>query len=87
MKKIFLLILFAMALSAQTYTEQWKEIENLERSQLPKSALEKVELIDKIAKEESDENQIIKALLHKSKYISTLKDCGHYFQYYHGQID
>ncbi|NEW61652.1 hypothetical protein GSY74_10180, partial [Sulfurovum sp. bin170] len=76
MKKIFFLILFAMALNAQTYMEQWKEIENLERSRLPKSALEKVELIYKKAKEENNENQLIKALLHKSRYISTLKEDG-----------
>jgi hypothetical protein len=65
-----------MALNAQTYIEQWKEVKNLERSQLPKSALKKVELIYKMAKSENDENQIIKALLHKSKYLSTLKEDG-----------
>jgi len=76
MKKIFFLILFTLALYAQTYMEQWREIENLERSRLPKSALEKVELIYQKAKDESNENQLIKALLYKNKYLSILKEDG-----------
>jgi uncharacterized protein YfaS (alpha-2-macroglobulin family) len=76
MKKIFSLILLVIALNAQTNTEEWREIANLDRDNLPKSALEKVELIYQKAKEDGDENQLIKSLIYKNRYISTLKENG-----------
>ncbi len=76
MKKIFYLILLAITINAQTYTEQWAEIEKLDNSSLPKSALDKVEIVYQKAKRDGDENQLIKSLIYKNRYISTLKESG-----------
>jgi uncharacterized protein YfaS (alpha-2-macroglobulin family) len=65
-------MLLFISINAQTYAEQWIEIEKLEKSRLPKSALKKVELIYQKAKDENNSSQLIKAIIHKKRYISTL---------------
>ena len=73
---LLMIILFANTLQAQNnnYSKLWKEVEALEAEGLPKSALEKVELIAKQAKAEKNTTQHIKALLYKSKYTLILEE-------------
>ncbi len=56
------------------YQNNWKEVEALDHKGLPKSALEIVETIYKKAKKQNDDNQVIKALLYKAKYLITLEE-------------
>jgi len=58
------------------YTALWKEVEALDKEGLPKSALEKVEVIFAKAKKEQNTPQIIKALIYKGKYTNTLEEDG-----------
>lgn len=58
------------------YTKEWKEIEKLENEGLPKSALEKVNLIYQKAKADNNTPQIVKSLIHKVKYTSQLEEDG-----------
>ncbi|WP_452232518.1 alpha-2-macroglobulin family protein [Lacinutrix sp. MEBiC02595] len=79
MKKIttiFMIILFANFSQAQTYNYEslWKEIAQLEKEGLTKSALKAVEAISKKARADKNSPQIIKALLYKSKYALTLEE-------------
>ena len=58
------------------YTKEWKEIEKLENEGLPKSALEKVNLIYQKAKADDNTPQIVKSLIHRVKYTSQLEEDG-----------
>lgn len=58
------------------YTKEWKEIENLENDGLPKSALEKVNLIYQKAKKDKNTPQIVKSLIYRVKYTSQLEEDG-----------
>ncbi len=78
MKKIlFLLILVSLYLSAQNHQEQWDKVKNFQEQGLPKSALKVVQDIYQEAKEEGDENDLIKALLYREKYQSMLQEEGY----------
>ena len=78
MKKILsLLILLTIFINAQTYQEQWLNIKKLERQNLPKSALEKVNVIYQQAIKEQNENELIKAILYREKYQIGLKEDGY----------
>lgn len=73
--KLFLLscLLFFIAspLHAQThlsYDQQWQEIDSLENLGLPKSALKKTMLLYQKAVQEKNKAQLIKALIHRSKF-------------------
>lgn len=79
MKKIsFLIVLFSTFMNAQntfpTYSELWKEVDQLELDNLPKSANEKVEKIYQLAKKEQNSPQIIKSLLFQSKFAMVLEE-------------
>lgn len=52
----------------------WKQVEKLENDALTKSALRVVETISAKAKKERNAPQIVKALLHTSKYAMTLEE-------------
>ncbi|MGI9550259.1 MAG: MG2 domain-containing protein, partial [Aurantibacter sp.] len=75
---ILTIILFSQMASAQqnnkSYDELWKQVEKLENGALPKSALKVVETIFEKAKKEKSSPQIVKALLHSSKYAMTLEE-------------
>ncbi|MBL7816455.1 MAG: alpha-2-macroglobulin [Saprospiraceae bacterium] len=65
-----------MKFRTDDYAKEWKEIISLEEQGLPKSALQKVEAL--LAKSKKDENpsQLIKCLIHRSKYISEMEEEG-----------
>ncbi len=73
---ILMIILFANTSFSQDkdYSESWKKVNALETEGLPKSALEKVEEIEKKAKADGNAPQTIKTLLFKSKYALTLEE-------------
>jgi uncharacterized protein YfaS (alpha-2-macroglobulin family) len=78
MKKLLsILLLLTLFLSAGNYETLWEDVTEFERKSLPKSALAKVESIYKQAKEDKNEQQFIKALLHKKNYLLTLSQDGH----------
>ena len=60
----------------QDYNKEWKEIEELEKKGLIKSALEKVEALYVRALEDSNAPQIIKVILHREKFGSQLEEYG-----------
>ncbi len=79
MKKYIILILICIAnlntMNGQNdYKEDWKKVAAFDQQGLPKSALEVVEAIYKKSKTENNDNQLIKALLHKAKYLLTLEE-------------
>lgn len=77
MKKLLLLLLFTLFGYTQDYETQWHEIENLEQQNLPKSALDKVQLLYEKAQKDKNETQFIKALLYQEKYLYTLNEEGY----------
>ncbi|WP_240315575.1 alpha-2-macroglobulin family protein [Aquimarina longa] len=60
--------------SQNIYQNDWKKVEDFNQQGLPKSALEIVETIYDKAKKQGNDNQVIKALLHKSKYTLPLEE-------------
>ncbi|HHH18967.1 MAG TPA: hypothetical protein ENK86_00425 [Campylobacterales bacterium] len=79
MRKILpiLLLFFTFFLHANNYQEAWQAVQKLEQKNLPKSALDKVNLIYQQAQKEADSVQLIKALLHKEKYQIELSEDGY----------
>jgi uncharacterized protein YfaS (alpha-2-macroglobulin family) len=79
MKKVSLLILlFSTLIQAQknydNYDILWKEVIQLEKDNLPKSANTKVGEIFKKAKASNNAPQIVKALMHQSKYALIIEE-------------
>jgi len=79
MKKFIILIILCISnqytMKGQNeYQANWKKVEVFNQQGLPKSALEVVQTIYTSAKKENNDNQIIKALLHKAKYMLTLEE-------------
>jgi uncharacterized protein YfaS (alpha-2-macroglobulin family) len=58
------------------YEAEWKEIDALDKQNLPKSALEKVVALHKKAKKDENAPQIIKTLIFRGKYQSQLEEDG-----------
>ena len=58
------------------YDKAWKEIEDLDKQGLPKSALEKVKVLLETARTENEHAHFIKALIYKGKYESQLEEDG-----------
>jgi uncharacterized protein YfaS (alpha-2-macroglobulin family) len=58
------------------YEQAWKTIDSLESQRLPKSALEKVNLLLTKAREDINPAQTVKCLLYRSKYQSQLEEYG-----------
>ncbi len=56
------------------YQSDWKKVEAFNLQGLPKSAIKVVETIYNKAKKENNNNQVIKALLHKAKYMLILEE-------------
>ncbi|UMB61968.1 MG2 domain-containing protein [Lutibacter sp. A80] len=82
MKKFTLIIMSLFLFSNNTnaqksynnYDKLWLKVTQFETDKLPKSALKVVNEIYTKAKEENNSPQIIKALLHQSKYALTLEE-------------
>ncbi|MAQ76112.1 MAG: alpha-2-macroglobulin [Aquimarina sp.] len=79
MKHLFSLCLILifntqLAMAQDTYPSEWKQVETFEQKGLPKSAIEVVEKIYSQASANNNTNQVIKALLYKSKYLLTLEE-------------
>lgn len=62
--------------SMESYDELWKKVAGNDQEGLPKSALKIVDSIYLKAKSDSNTVQLIKALLHKAKYIGQLDEDG-----------
>jgi hypothetical protein len=58
------------------YTKSWEEIDSLESSGLPESALLKVKELLEIARSERENGHFIKCLIYIAKYTSTLNEDG-----------
>ena len=72
---ILMLICFATFSNAQNdFNRQWTAVAKFEKEGLTKSAADLVDTIYKSAMNKKDKQQGIKALLHKSKYLLTLKE-------------
>jgi hypothetical protein len=56
------------------FEDQWKTVEQYEREGLIKSAASLVEEIYAAAKQDKRNQHLLKALLHKSKYMLTLEE-------------
>ncbi len=79
MKKYIILIILCISnlnyMNGQNdYQADWKKVQAFEEKGLPKSAVEVVQTIYDTAKKENNDNQVIKALLHKAKYLLTLEE-------------
>ncbi|WP_299778335.1 MG2 domain-containing protein [uncultured Formosa sp.] len=75
-KPLLLSLMFSHTVLAQqpNFENLWSEVEQLELADLPKSALEKVEHIDKIALKHNNQPQHIKSMLYKSKFALVLEE-------------
>ncbi|NRR93034.1 alpha-2-macroglobulin [Winogradskyella undariae] len=72
---LLMIICFAFFSNAQNKEEnQWKEVDQLEKKGLTKSASDLVETIYNNALEENNKKQRIKALLYTSKYMLVLEE-------------
>ncbi|MBA6155612.1 alpha-2-macroglobulin [Tenacibaculum sp. S7007] len=72
---ILLMILFSTLLNAQeNYKGLWGQVQKFEAENLPKSALKVVNTIYEKAEKSNNSPQIIKSLLHKSKFSLTLEE-------------
>jgi len=71
---IFILLYNQSNAQKSDYTHHWKKVENFELKDLPKSALTEVEKIYRLAKRESNEEQIIKTLIYRSKFTLELQE-------------
>ncbi|MBK9012786.1 MAG: hypothetical protein IPM82_01125 [Saprospiraceae bacterium] len=58
------------------YDKAWREIDSLEQQGLPKTALEKTEVLLGIARKENEHAQVVKALMYRGKYQSQLEEEG-----------
>ncbi|GAA4113275.1 alpha-2-macroglobulin family protein [Aquimarina addita] len=58
----------------ENYQSDWKKVEDSDNQGLPKTALEIVKNIYSQAKKDKNTNQIIKALIYKSRYTLTLEE-------------
>ncbi|HIP49717.1 MAG TPA: alpha-2-macroglobulin, partial [Lutibacter sp.] len=79
MKKVTLLIiLFSTLIHAQknydNYDKLWKEVQQLEKDDLPKSANKKVAAIYKKATSDDNAPQLVKCLMHQSKYALIVEE-------------
>jgi len=73
---VCMVFLFSNLAQAQSnsYENLWKKIDKFESEGLPKSALEVVEQISKMAVAEKNTTQNVKSLLYKSKYALILEE-------------
>lgn len=62
--------------SSASYQADWEQIDSFEKKRLPKSALTIVEKIVEKARTENNPSQLVKALLHKAKYLEDTQENG-----------
>jgi len=60
------------------YNPLWEKVDDFTRDGLPKSALEVVEKIYAMAKKNENAGQLIKALIHKAKYLQEVEEEAFY---------
>jgi uncharacterized protein YfaS (alpha-2-macroglobulin family) len=60
--------------SDKKYQKEWKTVDSLDSKGLPKSALEVVEKIYKMAKVDNNNDQILKAIMYRMKYLAAPQD-------------
>lgn len=58
----------------QGYDAEWKVVDSLENQGLPESALKAVETIYTFAKTDKNDEQLIKAVIYKAKYINMVQE-------------
>lgn len=73
---LFIIVLFSNFSRAQNseYQNLWTKVEQFEANGLPKSALKIIQDIEALAKKNSNHPQLIKTMLHKSKYTLILEE-------------
>lgn len=59
------------------YEKEWKKVEKFEADGLPESALKILENILANARTDKNENQLVKALIYKAKFIAQTEEDGH----------
>ncbi len=62
--------------SSASYQSDWEQVDSFEKKRLPKSALTIVEKIVEKARRENNPSQLVKALLHKAKYVEDTNEKG-----------
>lgn len=72
----FLLGIFALQVRAQSYDQMWKEVENLEKKDLPKSAINQLDKIYAKAAAERNAPQMMKAFLVRTEAKVSLSADG-----------
>jgi hypothetical protein len=63
-----------VATASEYYNQLWKEVSSYQRKGLPKSALKVVNRVYRIAKEENNAGQLVKALLHRVRYLQEVEE-------------
>lgn len=58
------------------YEAEWKIIDSLENEGLPRSALEKVDVLYERAKKDNEPAQLVKTIIYRNKYQSQLEEGG-----------
>ena len=71
---IFAMILFSQFLFAQDFNSKWKIIQELESKQKIKSALKEVEEVFQLAKNQKNEQEMVKCFFYKAKYMQTVEE-------------
>ena len=68
--------LYAPAVHAQKsdYNSRWKKVSGFMNKNLPKSALKEVEEIYKQAQKDNNSAQLVKAIVHKLKYVVMVQE-------------
>jgi len=75
MKKILcIFLLLTFFLSAQTYQQQWKIVDKLDKKNLPKQALKEVASIYQRAIKEQNDIEILHSILEKMRYKGYIED-------------
>lgn len=89
-KRIFIILIFIFSLlinykaysqvikskkdDSKKYKKEWKTVDSLDQKGLPKSALEMVGKIYKMAKSDKNNDQILKAIMYRMKYITASEE-------------
>jgi 5-hydroxyisourate hydrolase-like protein (transthyretin family) len=73
---LWLLFILTLFLNSQTYQEEWKKIETFKKQNLPKSALNEVNIIYNKALNEGNDIELLRAIIEKIKYIKQLEEQG-----------
>ena len=69
-----LVMLFSNSFFAQDYNSKWKLVQDLESKQKIKSAVKEVDAILIMAKNNKNEQEIIKCFFYKAKFMQTLEE-------------